>query len=46
MKRPALLALALLALTGTARADGFSLRTTAFRDGGTIPAAQVFNRLG
>ncbi|WP_174502950.1 YbhB/YbcL family Raf kinase inhibitor-like protein [Acidiphilium sp. C61] len=46
MKRPVLLALALMALTKTARADGFSLHTTAFRDGGTIPAAQVFNRLG
>lgn len=46
MKRPVSLALALMAVTGTARADGLSLRTTAFHDGGTIPATQIFNRFG
>ena len=46
MKRAVSFALALMTLAGTARADGFSLRTTAFRDGGTIPSAQIFNRFG
>ena len=46
MKRPVWFALALMALAGTARAGGFSLRSGAFRDGGTIAAAQAFNRFG
>lgn len=46
MLRCLALMIGLTAMIGTARADGFSLHSPSFHDGGMIPAAQVFNRFG
>lgn len=46
MRRYLAIALGLITMIGTAQAEGFLLRSPSFRNGGTIPQAQVFNRFG
>lgn len=46
MKRVLAMLLSAAAMIGTARAEGLTVATPAFTEGGTIGLAQVFNRFG